>query len=304
MFQSINEKLQDKNFLEQAIEMSTTEKTEAATSAQAKSAAKTTVKTGQVSSKAPGGMSDADVACYTSRYGDVTGDAREHYVSTGQAEGRNPHCASNITDYMAQKYIDRNPDLQYAFGRSGKFAKISARQNYTDYGFDLGLNAKPEEWDTPWFCGDTTKHQCMCAGTFWRGAVNDPLTGKRLETFDEMRQWATKSKKTVDWADCTPSEFGGASHGGKPEQCWCEPEPQPVPTRCAEDGDYCLCNGLVYYTQKYVDGGSQLADFYSGVQNYWAVQDANNTKNVTCQPELFEDTDVLPGEEKQCFCDE
>jgi len=302
MFQSINEKLQDKNFLEQAIEMTTESKV--ATTSHSESKVSSSAKSDQVSSKAPGGMSDADVACYSGRYGDVTGDARQHYMNVGQAEGRNPNCAANITDYQAQKYIDRNPDLQYAFGRSGKFAKISSRQNYTDFGFDQKKNVKSEEWDTPWFCGDTPQHQCMCSGTFWRGAINDPLTGSRLETFDDMRLWASKSKEVNDWADCTGSEFGGDTYKGKNEQCWCEPKPQEVPTRCAEDGDDCLCNGLVYYTQKFVDGGSQLANFYDGVNNYWAVQTANNTKNVTCQPELFEDTDVLPGEEKQCFCDE
>ena len=33
-------------------------------------------------------MSDADVKCYTDRYGDVKGDAREHYANTGEKEGR------------------------------------------------------------------------------------------------------------------------------------------------------------------------------------------------------------------------
>jgi len=163
MFQSINEKLQDKNFLEQAIEMSTDQKTEVAASVHGKPAADADkAGKGAVSSKAPGGMSDADVACYTGKYSDVTGDARQHYMNVGQAEGRNPNCANNITDYAAQKYIDRNPDLQYEFGRKGKFAAISARQNYTDYGFDLKKNAKSEDWDTPWFCGDTPQHQCLC----------------------------------------------------------------------------------------------------------------------------------------------
>jgi len=88
------------------------------------------------------------------------------------------------------------------------------------------------------------------------------------------------------------------------KQCWCEPEPQEVPTRCAEDGGDCLCNGLVFFAQKNIAGTTKLADFYGALGNYWAVQDANKTKNVTCGPELFEDTDVLPGEDKQCFCDE
>jgi hypothetical protein len=42
----------------------------------------------KISSKSDGGMSDADVKCYTDRYGDVKGDAREHYANVGEKEGR------------------------------------------------------------------------------------------------------------------------------------------------------------------------------------------------------------------------
>ena len=41
-----------------------------------------------ISSKSDEGMSDADVKCYTDRYGDVKGDAREHYANIGEKEGR------------------------------------------------------------------------------------------------------------------------------------------------------------------------------------------------------------------------
>lgn len=29
-------------------------------------------------------------------------------------------------------------------------------------------------------------------------------------------------------------------------QCWCEPEPAPIPSKCADYGGDCLCNGLVF----------------------------------------------------------
>jgi len=56
-------------------------------------------------------MSDADTTCYSSRYGDVSGDARKHFLEIGESAGRLPTCARNLTDYEAQTYLDRNPDL-------------------------------------------------------------------------------------------------------------------------------------------------------------------------------------------------
>ena len=30
----------------------------------------------------------------------------------------------------------------------------------------------------------------------------------------------------------------------------------------------------------------------------------NSTRNITCSPSSFEGTDPLPGQDKQCFCDD
>ena len=252
-------------------------------------------------------MNDADVACYEARYSDLNKtDARIHYTTIGSEQGRLPTCAKNLSDYEAQKYIDRNPDLQHSFGRTGKFAKHDARDHFVDFGKKEGRNVKPETWDEPWYCGDTPETSCQCKGTLYIGAANAYDTGDRIENFNDLRTWKHFTKKTDDWADCTMASFGVQNDLYKDfkKQCWCEPEPQEVPTRCAEDGGDCLCNGLVFFAQKNLAGTTKLADFYGALGNYWAVQDANKTKNVTCGPELFEDTDVLPGEDKQCFCDE
>ena len=263
--------------------------------------------TNLTSTKSPGGMNDDDVKCYEGRYSDLNGkDGRTHFTTVGQEQGRLPTCAKNLSDFEAQKYLDRNPDLQHSFGRTGKFAKKDARDHFTDYGKKEGRNAKSETWDEPWYCGDTPQTSCGCTGTLYIGAANANDTGDRLENFNDFRTWKYFSKKTTDWNDCNLATFGVKEdpYPDMKKQCWCEPEPQEVPTRCAEDGGDCLCNGLIYFTQKYESGTTKLADFYTGVQNYWSVQDANKTKNQTCGPELFEDTDVLPGEDKQCFCDE
>ena len=46
-------------------------------------------------------MSDADVKCYTKRYPDVKGDAREHYANIGEKEGRNPNCGIELSEFQA-----------------------------------------------------------------------------------------------------------------------------------------------------------------------------------------------------------
>lgn len=57
-------------------------------------------------------MSDADVKCYESRYSDLDGKGgREHYLEIGSDEGRQRNCALNLTDFMATRYLNMNPDL-------------------------------------------------------------------------------------------------------------------------------------------------------------------------------------------------
>jgi len=62
-------------------------------------------------------MSESDQACYASRYTDLDGKpAKEHYKLTGQAQGRLPHCARDLTDYEAETYLHAFPELQQKFG--------------------------------------------------------------------------------------------------------------------------------------------------------------------------------------------
>jgi len=156
-------------------------------------------------------MSDADVSCYTSRYSDVSGDARQHYLNTGETLGRLPNCARNLTDYEAQKYIDRNPDLQHEFGRGGKYAQSMARERYTDVGFAQKKNVDADSWDTPWYCGDTDKYECDCYGNLYRSLLYNPLTGKRMESFTEIREHKFQMKKTENdgFEFCDATTFGG-----------------------------------------------------------------------------------------------
>ena len=136
MFDSINDKLNDHSFIEQAAKITIDEKMEnkAAASVQTKTelksnaTAQTTKKDDKVSSKSEAGMSEADVACYTSKYSDVKGDAREHYLTTGAAQGRSKNCAKNLTDFETMRFINNHPEVQHEFGLSGATTYQLAKQ--------------------------------------------------------------------------------------------------------------------------------------------------------------------------------
>lgn len=85
--------------------------------------------------------------------------------------------------------IDREPYLQHKYGRKGKYAQAMTRENYTDYGYFEKVNVEPYEWDYPWYCGDTDLHECDCNGVLYRSYLNDPITSKRIESFEEIRHW-------------------------------------------------------------------------------------------------------------------
>ena len=184
------------------------------------------------STQSPSGMNKKDMKCYSDRYSDLNGqDERDHYTMIGRDEGRLPTCAMNLTDIESQRYIDRYPDIQHMYGRRGKYAVAMARDNYTDFGFYDKRDVKPQQpFEEPWYCGEIDPENknyflsCGCSGRLWMGAVRDPLTNKRLDTFESLREWKTVSKDTSneDWTDCSLASFGADPHPGKKTQCWCE----------------------------------------------------------------------------------
>jgi len=57
-------------------------------------------------------MSDADVKAYEGKFTDLDGmDGRRHFMEIGQDEGRWNHAAKNLTETMAQRYLDMHWDL-------------------------------------------------------------------------------------------------------------------------------------------------------------------------------------------------
>lgn len=97
MFDTINEKLNDETFLQQAMN------TRVADGGASNSAASTAGDGDSISnksSKAPDGMTEKDEKCYESRFGDLKGmHGRQHYQELGSDQGRLRWCATNLTDY-------------------------------------------------------------------------------------------------------------------------------------------------------------------------------------------------------------
>lgn len=57
-------------------------------------------------------MSDADAACYQSRYSDLKNvPAKEHFRLTGEQQGRLETCARELTEYEALTYLHTFPEL-------------------------------------------------------------------------------------------------------------------------------------------------------------------------------------------------
>jgi hypothetical protein len=109
-------------------------------------------------------------------------------------------CATNLTEYMAQRYLDMNPDIQHSIGRGGKGAQTLARDHYKDIGFAEKRSIAVPRWDKMFDCGDTdeenVKESCKCQGTLHMGYSKAPDSGNDLDTFEKMREWRTHDKKT------------------------------------------------------------------------------------------------------------
>ena len=118
-----------------------------------------------------------------------------------------------------------------------------------------------------------------------------------------MRDFKTYIKVSEGgWTWCDHNEFGTDNYKDA-MQCYCEPTPQPVPTTCADDGQDCLCNGVVYYMKK-VDKINRPSDFWTAMSAGYTVNQVNDTNSIKCSRHNFEDVNPLPGEDKVCMCDQ
>jgi len=119
-----------------------------------------------------------------------------------------------------------------------------------------------------------------------------------------MRLWQTASKESNDWSSCGVSEFGMDPAPGINKQCWCEPKPDYMPNRCADEGEDCLCKGTVLFgIKKSILSPGKIADFDEFIEEEWAAEYINNTNSVACVSATFNGADPLPNGDKQCYCD-
>lgn len=138
----------------------------------------------------------------------------------------------------------------------------------------------------------------------WFGLQVRPDNGAKIESFEEMREWRTVGAESDDWQSCSVVEFGSDPQPGADKQCFCEIQPAYEATRCADEGDECICNGHVFFAGRFEYDNTTPASFMYIMENPFDVVDANNTGTVTCSSDSFEGVDPSPETAKQCFCDD
>jgi hypothetical protein len=199
----------------------------------------------------PASINDEDAKCYSSRYQDIDAllDPKSHYATVGIQQGRLGTCARRLTDIEAKRYLDNNPDLQRQYGRSGPGALNAGREHWQNIGYKNTAMAQSviDKDNLPFRCAKSGTDSCMCPGTLWFGISVRPDNGAKIDTFEEMREWRTLSAESDDWQTCSAIEFGTDPMPGVDKQCFCEVKPAYEATRCADEGDDCLCNGHVYF---------------------------------------------------------
>lgn len=240
-------------------------------------------------------LNDDDAKCYSSRYQDIDAllDPKAHYTTTGIQQGRLGTCARRLTDYEVQRYIDNNPELQRMYGKTGPSAYQQARDHWQTTGFKnlVFVNSVVDKDNTPFKCASTPNESCMCPGMLWYGPSVRPDNGQKIETFEELREWRTVSSESDDWQSCSAVEFGSDPMPGAEKQCYCEVKPSYEPSRCADEGDDCICNGHVYFGAKMSEDHATLNTFMDVYSGAYTVIDANNTGTVPCTSESFDGAD-------------
>lgn len=206
-------------------------------------------------------FTEAEAGCYAKRYADVkAGKAIEYYDQTWsikghEAEGRLGECALPLTDYEAQRYLNKFPELQQKFGRGGKKSLDLAKNHWANLGWnDKKFQAAVNYTDAAWKCGDAPNVECKCHGTLWIGAKERLDDDKPIKSWENFREFAHVAKVGIEPGTptmCNSHSFGKDLLPGKDLSCWCEDKPLYEANICAEDGENCMCDGFVAYGLKY-----------------------------------------------------
>ena len=97
---------------------------------------------------------------------------------------------------------------------------------------------------------------------------------------------------------------------GIESQCYCEDFPEPGPSRCADEGEDCVCeaNKVVTYMNKWSTPQQTKADPYplsfsdGQLYSYTLVKHPSDGTKVKCAASSFDNVDPAPGNDKQCYC--
>lgn len=103
-----------------------------------------------------------------------------------------------------------------------------------------------ETKERAWKCGTGARTSCKCSGVLWYGPTirpDDKDGNKKIDTWEDLRQWKTLEKDSEEWMNCNQEEFGGDPWPNQEKQCWCEDKPAYVPYRCGDEGENCACAG-------------------------------------------------------------
>jgi hypothetical protein len=129
------------------------------------------------------------------------------------------------------------------------------------------------------------------------------------EVTNDVKEGDAYQSEWRTWTQCDYlAKFGSNGNdwlSGLETQCWCEPTPKYVPQKCADENGDCACEGNVYYTPGKGEDDIML-NFNSAMAltDQWTINFVNSTNSVKCEHATFEDVDPLPGNKKQCFCDD
>lgn len=191
MFDSINEKLQDKLFLDQAVKLGQPEPVESSVAQVGADNMKTKKKHKKNKSKKnknkstiqdplsiaqSGSQSKLErssfvpsnsvitsdprnAECYKKRYPDIGNeDPLSHYQSVGYTQGRTFSCGKNLTVLESQQYLWRYGDLQNQFGGAvGMNFYNLASQQYSQSGYFEKRIADRLPGFEPWLCKDDAR---------------------------------------------------------------------------------------------------------------------------------------------------
>lgn len=261
-------------------------------------------------------MDETEAACYANRYTDLNGmDPNEHYARIGQKQGRNIRCVYFFTLFQSERYLKRYTALGNEMGRSNKEAWRAGKDHWYNNGskqvppLDISVTYQIEK---PYKCADYNG-ECKCPGRVHFGLKKRLDNGEDITTLEQMADWkkserlegkmtkvdcnkhAMKKKGKTIWKDQEKDDL----------QCFCEPHVKPDPFHCAGEGEVCKCpKGSVFYGAKFVPGTSKLNNFEQMQESEYAVARAGRNGEVTCQASSFVGGSLLPGFEKDCYCDD